>query len=324
MLDDGERRDEEQPRDAERDRDEEDPVERPLDEPEDAEGGEFADARDERARGEPRHRLRAREAEELRDGDERVAARAERVDERPERGDGLAPVAAAVVQEHDVAAVPLGERGVDDHLHARRAPILAVEVHADGEIAAIARDRDGHELVVGGRLGVAEVRRAEERGAPAEDRLEEPLGRVELQLRLQRVGEEEIRVREGVIPDLVPFAPHPAQQRDVRLDVLADDEEGRRRAARLEGVEDRGGPAAVGPVVEGERDAVREAVAVAVVDVRRGVGHDLLPDDEPGGGIDGDLAPPLGGARHHLDDLALTIARQRLGVVAGGDRVELG
>ena len=64
-------------------------------------------------------------------------------------------------------------------------PILGIDVQADDEVPTLLRDLRRHELVERRRLGIAEVRWAEERGAAAVYGLEQTLCGVELELRSQ-------------------------------------------------------------------------------------------------------------------------------------------
>ena len=146
-LDDREHRHEHEPREAEEDGEEEDPVEQPLHHAQRSPADQLTRAREPIARRQPRHRLIAREPDQLRQRHDRVADGAQGVDERAERRDGLAAIAAAIVQQHDVAARALREHGIDDRLHARRLPILGVDVQTDDQVAALLRDLRRHELV---------------------------------------------------------------------------------------------------------------------------------------------------------------------------------
>jgi hypothetical protein len=69
-----------------------------------------------------------------------------------------------------------------------------------------------------------------------------------------------LNVREAVQRRLVPALGELARQAGLRLDLLADEEEGGRRPRRLERVEHRRRRVAVGAVVEGQRDPVLAAL----------------------------------------------------------------
>ena len=123
---------------------------------------------------------------------------------------------------------------------------------------------------------------------------------------------------EGVIADLVSLAQDAAEQRGVQLGILADDEERRRRVARVERVEDHRRPRAVWPVVEREGHGVL-AAAVPLDDVGRGRGEHGVHDDLPSGRVDPRSAAPQRRLRHHTEDLP---GPDELHVVANPDCVQ--
>ena len=117
----------------------------------------------------------------------------------------------------------------DDPIDARVLPVAGVDADADGVVAAVAGEQERRDLV--GRLGldVFGVRRPEQERAPARGRFEEALGGVDLEAELLPRDRGDVRVREGVIADLVALvedAPHDAP---VQVGVEADDEKRRRR-----------------------------------------------------------------------------------------------
>ena len=102
-----------------------------------------------------------RQTGELRYGNETVTPSAKRIDDDRQRGDRLAPVAARIVKQHDVAAalrvrlIVAAQRVrsapvhdvVHDRLDAGPLPILAVDVQAHRDVAAVLRLPHGHDLV---------------------------------------------------------------------------------------------------------------------------------------------------------------------------------
>ena len=104
-------------------------------------------------------------------------------------------------------------------------------MQSDDQVAALLRDLRRHQLIERRRLGVAEVRRAEERRAPSEHRFEESLRGVELELGALVAREREIRMQERVVPDQMSFVHDAAQERQMPFRVLADEEEGGGHAA---------------------------------------------------------------------------------------------
>ena len=129
-------------------------------------------------------------------------------------------------------------------------------------------------------VGVAEVGRAEERGAAIGDGLDEAARRDDLEPRNERAGEREVRVRVRVVSDLVAFAQDAAHDAGILVGLAPHDEEGRLHAARLERVEDGVGVARVGAVVEGDRDFARIARAEALHDPWRRKLRDALVRDD--------------------------------------------
>jgi hypothetical protein len=80
--------------------------------------------------------LRAGQAGQLRDADEPKASRPEAGYKPLDRGDGLRTVPPAVVHENDAAGLPFWRRRPHDRCHTWSAPVLAVEVREDHQVAA--------------------------------------------------------------------------------------------------------------------------------------------------------------------------------------------
>ncbi len=128
--------------------------------------------------GEGRHNLGAGLADELTDRDDLVAAGAKSLDKDGEGGYGGGAVAAAVVHEDDRAAHPglglgfidLVEDGVDDLpgcFAGVLVPVVGVDLVADDDVAVGFDVLNGGGLVVGVRLLVDGVGRAEVDGLDA-------------------------------------------------------------------------------------------------------------------------------------------------------------
>ena len=190
-------------------------------------------------------------------------------------------------------------------------------MQADGDVSQVIRQRHRHQFIRRGRLGIAEVRRPEQRRATIGDGLDQPLGGIQLELRDERWRDGEVRMREGVIPKLVALGHDAPDERNFEQRVAADDEEGSVHAARPERIEDGWCPATVRPVVEGQRDAMRRRRSRALDHVRR---RDLVPlhaRDQFGTRVHADGATAHGRLRLDAQDLALAA---ELHVVAGGNR----
>ncbi len=161
------------------------------------------------------------------------------------------------MKQHDVAARARVQNVADDGFRPGLGPILGVDVESRRDVTEIGRKADRHQLVRRRRLGVSEVRWAEEQRAAVEHRLEQPLGRIQLEPSHEGGCERQIGVGERVIAHLVALGHDLPQQRDVALGVHSDHKERRRRPPAPEGIEDHRRPGAVGSVVERQRDLVR-------------------------------------------------------------------
>ncbi len=111
-------------------------------------------------------------------------------------------------------------------------------------------------------------------------------------------------MREGVVADLVPFVVNAARQRGVVVRLNANEEEGCGRVLALQHIENFRGPLRIGTVVEGDRDLFgRGAVTRDAI----GFGQVLkdLVSDQPGGGIDRDVAFAVRRARFDAQNFTL-------------------
>ena len=133
-------------------------------------------------RGKRQHHLSARSAKQVGHGDKFVPLRAKRVDKLRERGDRLAAITAAIVEENDVALGRFVQNILDNFCgrqrdtRAKLAPIVWIHFLADDDVAHILGDRQVRYFFGKIRLMVDAVRRAEEQRLHAENTLDEPLG----------------------------------------------------------------------------------------------------------------------------------------------------
>ena len=108
--------------------------------------------------------------DQIADRNKVVSIGAEPVDDLRQRGDGLFAVSAAIVQQHDVAAVlggrsvDLRQRCIDDLLHPRPPPVARIDVQPDDGVAEPLGNCRWLQFVRSGRLGVTEIGRAEQLG----------------------------------------------------------------------------------------------------------------------------------------------------------------
>ena len=170
------------------------------------------------------------------------------------------------MQQDHAAVERLGQHPPGNLLRVAQRVVLRVDVLPQGDVTQGRRARD--DLRVRGLVErlVGVVGRPEEPRVPPGDPLEQLLGDVQLHLHAERRHAREVRVREGVVADRVPFGELAADQVGVRLCVAADDEEGRVHAALREQVEDARRPDGVGPVVEGERHSSAGFASLAFQD----------------------------------------------------------
>src|ERR1051325_7248032 len=133
-------------------------------------------------RGKRQHHLSARSAKQVGHGDKFVPLRAKRVDELRERGDRLAAITAAIVEENDVALGRFMQNILDNfcgwkgNARVKLAPIVWIHFLADDDVAHILGDRQVRDFF--GKIGlmVDAVRWAEEQRLHAKNTLDEPLG----------------------------------------------------------------------------------------------------------------------------------------------------
>ena len=78
-------------------------------------------------------------------------------------------------------------------------------MQTDRDIAHGLGDLDRHDLIAGGRLGVAEKRRAEQSHRAAGECLEQPLGGIDLEVTSDVRDVPEIGMGERVVADVVTF-----------------------------------------------------------------------------------------------------------------------
>ncbi len=96
-------------------------------------------------------------------------------------------------------------------------PVVGVDLVADDGVAVALDAISGLGLIVGVRLLIDVVGRTEVERLDAELAGKEPLGQVEFEIKLARRDFADVRMREGVVADLVPFADDALQQSDIVL-----------------------------------------------------------------------------------------------------------
>ena len=164
--------------------------------------------------------------------------------------DGLAAIAAGVVEEDD-AALPRRRSAVgDDAARPGQAPVLRVLRGEDHEVAELGGPAGGGQLG-GGEVGdLGGVREPQQVGADPGRPGQGALGEVQLDAVPPVRHRPQVGVGERVGPDLVPAGQLRPDELGVPGRLGADDEEGGRDAVAAQDVEDRRRPLGVRAVVE--------------------------------------------------------------------------
>ncbi len=196
----------------------------------------------------------------LADRGEPVALPLQLRDQHVQRRDRLRTVAAGVVQQHGAATPVLRRRVVDDRLDPGTPPVLTVHIgeHADVPVFGRRAHHPVRRIVESPDRG--RVRRPEQTGG-------DPGGPGEHQLRLVQLPFDppaprggQVRMGEGVHPQLGPGAVDALDQLRVPGCHRADHEEGARDVVPVEHLQHPRRPGGVRTVVEGQGDrAVRQS-----------------------------------------------------------------
>ena len=186
-----------------------------------------------------------------------VAFGAQLINNQRQRGDGLVAVAAAIVQQHHIAAVfgcrimYLRQRSVDDCLHSGPSPVARINVQAYDCIAQLLRNRRGLQLVFGGWFGIAKIRRAKQAGRTAGIGFDQALGGVEFKLGAERGDLRQIWMGITVVADLKPVSSDAPQDLRMPQPVFADYEKCGGGMLGLQHIENARGKIGVGSIVKG-------------------------------------------------------------------------
>ena len=165
------------------------------------------------------------------------------------------------------------------------APVVGVNLVADGDVTQLLRQLQRPHLVGGIGLLVDGIRRPEQHRLHAQFALEEAFGQVQLDLEIALGNVADVRMGEGVVADFVAFGINPLGKAGILLRLHADQEKGRLDAFLLQHVEDLRRPLRVGAVVEGNCNFLGRA-AVHVHRVRRRQSLKRLVGHQVGFGID--------------------------------------
>ena len=124
---------------------------------------------------------------------ELIAFGAQAVDDLRQRRDGMAAVAAAIVQQDDVALVGLGvvEHALHDGLHGRRrlaagfAPIVRIDPRSHNDVSHRLRNRQHLHFARGFRLMIDSVRRPKQRRFHSQAALDQQFREIQFELQLR-------------------------------------------------------------------------------------------------------------------------------------------
>ena len=264
-----------------------------------------------------RHQLRARLAEKFRHRNDLKSRGAKSVDNLRQGFHGVAAIAAAVVQKHDIAAVGarLLEHALHDHIRgsgrnaARLAPIVRIDARADDDVAHGLGDGKLRDFVRGFGLVVDAVRGTKQQRLHAQRAVQQALGDVEFHVNLRPRGLFPLRVRVGVVADFMTFVVFTANQSQVVVGGASDHKESRRRFFLFQDIQNLGREGAVRTVIETQRDLVRHRAHLedAIGGRKRFV---IVPDDRIGCRIEANRAAPLLRRVRKLPDIAVSFQNQ--------------
>src|SRR5882762_5929916 len=239
--------------------------------------------------GERHHYVGAFLSEEVGHGDELIAVFTQLVDNLRQGHDGVGALAAAVVEEDDVAHARLANHVVNNFLRGNLfaidlAPIVGIDFLADDQVAHILGEGQLRDLFGVLGLMVDAVGRAEEDGFDADGAPDQTLGEIQLPMNFGFGDVVKAGMGVGVIADLVAFGVLALYDLRKLAGVDTDYEESCGNVFLLEDVEDFGGPTEVGAIVEGDGDfVVGRADLVDVVGER--IGFVFLGGKEVAGGV---------------------------------------
>lgn len=188
------------------------------------------------------------------DGGEPIAAGLHLGDEAVERGHGLGPVAAGVVEQDDRAGITDRRHVPDDCVDAGARPVFAVRVVDDDEVAVAPRLLEDLPVLVVERLGLRGVREAQQGAVDTRGARDDVAGLRVLHESPPLGDSGEVGVGEGMDAELVTVRGDPSRQVGGAGHLGAEHEEGRLGSVLAEDVEDLRRPLWIWSVVEREGD----------------------------------------------------------------------
>ncbi len=216
-----------------------------------------------------RHHLRPSPAQQLVKRDDLQSLFAHAFDDSGESQNGLFAIAPAIVQQDDVAAVNVvgrAGRQVGQHIGGDLigavarivAPVVGIDLVADGDVAHVLRDLERADLVFGVGFGVNRIRRAKQNRANAQAAGKKLLGKIQF----HRAHESprnvaDVGMSKRMVPDFVALAVDAVGDVGKFVGLNPDQKKRGRRLFALKHIQNLGGPFRVRAIVEGEGDFVR-------------------------------------------------------------------
>src|SRR5882762_6877639 len=223
------------------------------------------------------HHFGARFSNQVGNGNKLVALLAKGFDDLRKSCNRLGAIAAAVVQEDDIAIAGLPQHAVDnlfcrDGLAVAQAPVVRIDALAHDQISHFLGERELRHFLGIFRLMIDAVRGTEENRFDVEGAFDQPLGQIQLPADLCVRDLVEFRVGKSVIPDFVTLGEFAFQDIGPFICLVADNEENSWRLLLLQDVKDLGRPLGVGTVVERDGNfLLRATYAIDVIGQRDGV-----------------------------------------------------
>src|ERR1035438_134092 len=194
-------------------------------------------------------------------GGDGVAVLAKGVNETRESGNRRRAIAPAVVKQNDRATklrfglhiVELAEDRLGDfcwRLPGMFVPVVGVQLVADDRVAVLLNLDNGCGLIVGVGLFVDVIGRAEVERLDSGLAGKQDVGELNLEIQLARRDIADVRMRVGVVANLVAFAINALHDPNIFGSFGADQHEGAFHAFLLQNVEDLRSPLGVGAIVE--------------------------------------------------------------------------
>ena len=138
------------------------------------------------------------------------------------------------------------------------APVVGIDLVADGDVAHVLRDLERANLIFGVGLGVDRIGRAEQNRANAQAAGKKLLGKIELHRPHESLGNvADVGMGKGVVPDLMSLAVDAVGHVGKLVGLNPDQEKSGRSLLAFEHIQNLGRPLRIGAIVESDGDFVR-------------------------------------------------------------------